>query len=330
MTRATFERFGFRPRLPAWRGRWEVSAPELRAARYHKLRVEFQAVHGPAAPDGDDADGTAACYDRLRRTLADEGRRDAPDWPALFDADVCLLRLLSGPSLAAKAERLRIDHADAAGRARPAADPALPPGCDERVVRAQAIELLSEIGRLRITRHAFTRMRNRLVAAVTGMVLVAVLTLTLMADPVAGRSSSAAALVTVAVVGMLGGSISSVSRVFALTWSAELAGSIDDLRATYRGLLLNVCASVLQGAVFALAAYALFAAGLLQGSLFPRFRDSSDPLVRDQTLAFFERGPASHPDFAKALVWSFVAGFSERLVPDFLRNLRLSAGPPGA
>ena len=57
---------------------------------------------------------------------------------------------------------------------------------------------------------------------------------------------------------------------------------------------------------------AAFIGGLVQGSLFPTFGDSG---LRWIALRF------SVEDWAKLLVWSFIAGFSERLVPEILNNL---------
>jgi hypothetical protein len=310
---------------------WPTSAPALRVAAFQKLCTEHKslapAANGAADPDAD--------RKRAAAIVASAGP-EVPSWPVLFELDGYLLKLLPLTALAAKVQNLRYDYTDVAGSARSVAyfgsliDPK--PGCDVDALRLQAVEMLSEVQRLRIARFGFTRMRNRLavmaiiVAFGTVLSLLGLIMLSERLSHLWG-SHPATALVSLALVGMLGGSISSVSRLFGLAWSAELAGTIDDLRSTYRGLLLNVILSMLQGCVFALALYAIFAGGFVQGSLFPQFRDSSDPVVLDNLFAYFERGPRSHPDFAKALVWAFAAGFSERLVPDFLNSLRVSASP---
>jgi hypothetical protein len=71
----------------------------------------------------------------------------------------------------------------------------------------------------------------------------------------------------------------------------------------------NLAASAISGAVFAGVLYMLFAAGLVQGKLFPTI-----PGLGVSTKDFTE-------DFAKLLIWCFIAGFAERFVPDTLDHL---------
>jgi hypothetical protein len=66
----------------------------------------------------------------------------------------------------------------------------------------------------------------------------------------------------------------------------------------------------LLGAVFASVLLFTFIGGLVQGSLFPSIQVGS---WTDLNLRV--------PDWSKLLVWSFIAGFSERFVPDLLDNL---------
>ncbi|WP_440941237.1 hypothetical protein [Immundisolibacter sp.] len=78
------------------------------------------------------------------------------------------------------------------------------------------------------------------------------------------------------------------------------------------------------GGIFALLLYALFLGGLVQGHLFPGFYVPAfgDPpttadLVRFLTTAY----PSQGADLAKLVFWSFVAGFSERFVPQIIHSI---------
>jgi hypothetical protein len=78
------------------------------------------------------------------------------------------------------------------------------------------------------------------------------------------------------------------------------------------------------GSVFALVAYVGFLSQIITGDLFPKFfmAPFHQPPTSDDVLRFLsETYPASGPDFAKLLFWCFVAGFSERFVPQIISRL---------
>jgi hypothetical protein len=71
----------------------------------------------------------------------------------------------------------------------------------------------------------------------------------------------------------------------------------------------------------AVVLYLLFAAGILKGDLFPEFHCAAGQTCADfhGFVAYWKPdGPAAN---AKAIVWGFIAGFSERFVPDILNRL---------
>jgi hypothetical protein len=61
------------------------------------------------------------------------------------------------------------------------------------------------------------------------------------------------------------------------------------------------------------------AGNLVGGEMFPSFVCKIDDC--NSFVGLFSYGPEQVQDYAKVLVWSFLAGFSERLVPDSLRSL---------
>jgi hypothetical protein len=74
-------------------------------------------------------------------------------------------------------------------------------------------------------------------------------------------------------------------------------------------LIVFILAITIQyiGAIFACILSFVFFGGFVGGSLFPQ-------AGLDQVLG-------SRPDFAKLLVWAFIAGFAQRFVPQILSSL---------
>jgi hypothetical protein len=68
----------------------------------------------------------------------------------------------------------------------------------------------------------------------------------------------------------------------------------------------------------------LFLSGLLQGHLFPEFNIvvfDDPPTIQNLTYFFMKTYPKGPLDFAKFAFWSFVAGFSERFVPQIIGKI---------
>lgn len=76
------------------------------------------------------------------------------------------------------------------------------------------------------------------------------------------------------------------------------------------------------GGVFAMVLYVLFLSGMLQGHLFPSFDipEFSTPTTPEDVISFLRIYPSQGADIAKLLFWSFVAGFSERFVPQIVQQ----------
>jgi hypothetical protein len=115
-------------------------------------------------------------------------------------------------------------------------------------------------------------------------------------------------MVSVPLMGALGGIISSQRRVQSVPQVGE---SVTDMTNLYFWGS-NLAASAISGAVFAIVLCFIFAGRLVRGPLFPTvanfFPETAAP-------------DASLENFAQLLIWSFVAGFAERFVPDTLDHL---------
>lgn len=85
----------------------------------------------------------------------------------------------------------------------------------------------------------------------------------------------------------------------------------------------NVIISPLFGGIFALLFYLISLSSLVDGELFPEYfipnfgDQPTTEKVKDFLLLTY---PASGADFAKVAVWSFAAGYSERLIPDIMKS----------
>ena len=93
-----------------------------------------------------------------------------------------------------------------------------------------------------------------------------------------------------------------------------------------RLVTVQIYMSPLIGGIFAVALYVIFMSGILQGDFFPAFQGVEEafmdmPHFADITL------PKTNHDAAKALIWAFIAGFAEGLVPNFIDKIARESLP---
>ena len=84
------------------------------------------------------------------------------------------------------------------------------------------------------------------------------------------------------------------------------------------------------GGIFALALYALFQGGVIEGAIVPSFQGCADGFT---TYGAYVNAckPRGNGDVALALVWAFVAGFAENFVPNvFDKMVAGQSGPDGS
>jgi hypothetical protein len=136
-------------------------------------------------------------------------------------------------------------------------------------------------------------------------------------EPKDPRLFAFATFFAVALAGTLGGFISMLQRLQSLP-EADPKERLIELIYGRASILWQ---SLLSGASFALVLMLLFVGGLVSGQLFPKFENSEGSSFIDLLMAV----PTHGVEFAKLLVWSFIAGFAERFVPDLLDRFTAQA-----
>src|SRR5215216_1172321 len=141
-------------------------------------------------------------------------------------------------------------------------------------------------------------------------------------------------VLSVACAGIIGGCVSMLQRIQSAPTEGDALFNLAALTNGWRGLSL----SPLYGAIFASLLFVLFAAGILEGSVFPKIETAgskveqttsgAQPAATPPPAGIFQAeeflkqtGPKDGVSFALLMIWSFIAGFAERLVPDTLNRL---------
>ena len=243
-----------------------------------------------------------------------DGRWPKNPWLELFELEARNLRLQPEPLLRRRIWRLRQEYQRLATAdlydAYVKSNPPDPQKAVSAEVVADAAFLSDELQRLRVGRNLMEIVRTYLT------VTAVVFTFLALGGAVRRYNVSPSppfnVLIWLPVVAVFGSFFSLMSRLYRIPVKGDL---IERFPSRWRVFtwLLSPYLSAAQGMVAALALYFFFRAGVGgQVSIFPNLA-AADGLITLQTLAASE--------VAKLLLWGFVAGFSERLVPDMLSQL---------
>jgi hypothetical protein len=114
--------------------------------------------------------------------------------------------------------------------------------------------------------------------------------------------------------GAVGGVVNNYFRLAKLT---EVEG---DPKSSSALMITQMYVTIVIAGILAIVAYGLFLSGLVQGSLFPEFENTTQS-YGGLTEMLLGLAPRTNLDAAKAILWGFIAGFSERFVPNIIDSV---------
>ena len=262
-------------------------------------------------------------------------------WSDVYRLEQAVLKASPLPELRRQAWSLRREFAEVAGPARYAAYLAANPPdaatAAEEELRADLDQVLEEVQWLYTVLPVQEQVRSSLVQKTFLLTVAALLLIVvgLSIQRVATGSAFEIQPVFVALfVGAIGGMISTIRRIQTTRLDENVVVGLLEMS---RGLW-SIYLSPLLGAVFAVLLLLLFKGRLLSGELFPAFwppLGAETPATAPATpLTFSDVLNSLHPvdsaNYAKLVVWCFIAGFAEQLVPDALARVsRATESPAG-
>jgi hypothetical protein len=210
-------------------------------------------------------------------------------------------------------------------------------------LRTDLDQLLSEFHWLYQITPIREGVRNRISKDILqGMTVALAILLGLMAlDHHLGGRTNLSTIWMILFMGAIGAFVSLQHRIQSIPTTGDEILNILALE----GGWLNVFLAPISGSVFAFVLYLTFSAGFIQGALFPKMNwgevgppySAGDAAAatgtgaagrvgahdRDSSFVHFlwHSIPRDHFDLAKLLLWCFVAGFAERLVPGTLDRM---------
>jgi hypothetical protein len=242
------------------------------------------------------------------------------EWNDLYTFDLLLAKLQPLTKLPRIAWNLRSRYRDVAGLREYEAylaskPPELAPATKEEDLRADIEFLLNQL-HLRYSmspiRESVRDLLSKVVAYITLAGLLVIILFVVLANIANFQNLiRPTTFLVVLVVGAMGGLVSMQQRFQSVSGEGDPIHSISELSRGWYSIFL----SPISGAIFAGVLYFAMSGGLLQGALFPKIDTPGD----GRFVSFIQQSfPINGIELAKLMIWSFIAGFAERFVPDTL------------
>lgn len=250
---------------------------------------------------------------------------DKLEWDDLYRLELAIIKLEPASLLRRRAWILRNEYKEMASPEEykdylASKPPPADGDKDAEALRADLVRLQEELNWRYIVVWMLETFRSLLLKRLvrrTTSVIVIVLGLTYWGESVAFAGSwtntNLPMLAAIVLSGVMGGLVSTIRRVQGVRFASNADLDLTELEQGNTSVYL----SPFLGGVFALVLFFLFAGGFVTGDLFPKV--SLDGLL----VSGIEK--LELKEVAKLIVWSFMAGFAEKFVPDRLERLTQTA-----
>ena len=243
------------------------------------------------------------------------------EWNDLYTFDLSLAKLQPLEKLPRIAWNLRSRYREVAGLREYEAylaskPPELAPAAGEADLRADIEFLLNQLHLRYSMTPIHESVRDWLSKAVTVITLIGLFVIIAFAllanNEIAQDYIRPTTFLVFLIVGAMGGLVSMQQRFQSVSSEGDPIHNISELARGWFSIFL----SPISGAIFAAVLYFAISGKLLDGALFPEILT---PRENGGFISFIQESvPKDGVAFAKLMIWSFIAGFAERFVPDTL------------
>ena len=279
-------------------GPGEAELPKFVSTYYDQLKADYEAAEIPL----------------------DVPLKSPATWEGLYRLEMATLRERNGAELRRSAWLMRLRFRNVAGesayRTYLASMPPDAATSPEDVLMADMVNLLKRIYYLIALAPASEAIRHALLlgaVAIGVLCIAALLAIVFLVQP-----KNVGVFQLALLAGAIGGTMSLIQRVQSLPEADPLLFRLSGTTTVIQTLIVPP----LTGSIFAGLLFLIFVSGVLSGDIFPKFvvTPPSTKGVDFETF-FFGTAPESGKAYALVMVWSFIAGFAERFVPDTIDRL---------